>query len=117
PFDERLAAKIGRAGLKDVERDERCPRAAAAGVARAAFEVDPALEILKTRRRALRVERHDLTVEDDRLFQPLRPRPERLRDFRKLIGFLVAQPRPEMDAAAAWRDLGNRPDAVVLGFV
>src|SRR5206468_12513914 len=63
---------------------------------------------------ALGVERHDLAIEDDRLFQTLRPRLKRIRDFGELGGFFVAEPRPQAYTAAARRDLSDGPDAVVL---
>jgi len=114
-LDERLSAKVRRPRAQHVERDER--RACAAGASVAGLEMNAALQVLKAGGLALGVERHDLAVEDDRLFQTLRPRPKRLGDFWELAGFVVAEPRPQADAAAARRDLSDGPDAVVLRFV
>ena len=78
--------------------------------------MDAALELLKSGRPAVRVERDDLSVEHDRLFLPAPPLGERARNFRKLVRFLVAQARPQADGAAG-RDFGDRADAVVFRLV
>src|SRR5204863_2906628 len=114
PFDERLAAKIGGARAKDVEGDECRARA---DVARSGLQMNAALEILETCGLPFGVERDDFAVEDDRLLQPLRPDAKRVRDFWKLIGLLVAQARPQMDAAASGRDFSDRANPVVFRLI
>jgi hypothetical protein len=66
---------------------------------------------------ALRIERDDLAVEDERLLPFRGPLRQGGGNFRELLRLLVAEPRPESDGAAPGRDLGDRADAVVLGFV
>src|SRR6266850_5587251 len=114
-LDEWEPAKIRRAGAQQVERDER--RAGAAGVAGTALQMNAALKALKSRRLTFRIERDDLAVEDERLLQPLRPCANSAGDLGELAGFFVAEARPQVDAGAFRRDLGNRANAVVLRLV
>src|SRR5436190_17172059 len=74
------------------------------------------LQSLESSGAAVRIERDDLAVEDDRLLLPARPLRQGGGDLGELRGFFVAKPRPEADRAC-WRDLGDRPDAVVFRFV
>src|SRR5882724_1934071 len=76
----------------------------------------PPLELLESGRLALRVERNDLAVEDERRFPGMCPLCERCGDLGKLSRFLVAQTRPEVYGSLR-RDLDDRADAVVLGLV
>ena len=83
------------------------------------LEVDAALEPLEAGRTARLVERHDLTVEQDRGFQRAGQRRERVDDRRKLAGLVVAEARPDPDVGT-WltgRDVNQPADAVVFRLV
>ncbi len=99
-LEQRAATQIVRAVAQDIERDER---GAAARSAVLAGEMDPSLQLLKAGRLALRVERDDLAVQDERLLAPRRPFLERRSDLRKLVGLLVAEPRPQADRGTGLR--------------
>src|SRR5436189_1426684 len=77
--------------------------------------MDAALQVLKAGGIPLRVERDDLAVENERRLPPALPAPQRIDDFRKLRALLVAETRPEADAAI--RELDDRANAVVFRFV
>src|SRR5215467_137006 len=115
PFDKRLSAEVDRPRAQHVERNECRPRPS--GLLGPAFEMDAPLQVLKTGGLTFGVERDDLAVEDERLFEPLRPRAKGSRDLWKLTGLFVAEARPQSDAAAPRRDFSNRANAVVLRFV
>src|SRR4029450_7576776 len=79
-------------------------------------QVDAALELLKSAWVALAVQRDDFTVDDERHFQALRPLLKGCDDLWKLRGLFISETRPEAPRASRF-DLGDRSNAVVLGFV
>src|SRR5437867_13357656 len=86
--------------------------------------MNPTLKLLKAGRLAARIEGDDLAVEDGGDLRRASPLFECGGDFRKLLRFLVAQPRPQayhamgLSAARGDRppDLRDRADAVVFGL-
>jgi len=80
--------------------------------------VDPSLQLLESGRPSFLVERDDLAVEHDRLAAAACPRRQRGGNFRELRGLLVAEPRPQDDAAGGpGGNLGDRANAVVFRLV
>jgi hypothetical protein len=101
PLEQRAATKILRAVAQDIEGDERGAQTRSAVLA---GEMDPSLQLLKAGGFALRVERDDLAVQDQRLLARRRPFLECRGDLWKLVRLLIAEPRPEAD-----RGTGRRP--------
>jgi len=81
--------------------------------------VDAALQVLKPDGPLPLVERDDLAVEDNALFDLQGEAGQRFRDGGELRGLVVADARIQADLrhGPARADVRNRPDAVVLGFV
>jgi hypothetical protein len=79
--------------------------------------MNTSLQILKTGRLSVLVQRHDLAIEDDRLVTGTTPSRERLRNLRELIGFVVSKPRPEPHGATTRPDFNDGANAVVFGLV
>ncbi len=101
---QRTAAKIRGAVAQDVEAD-------VGAVGRAA------LQVLKARGAAFRIERDDLAVEHEGRVPPAGPLLQGRDDRGELCRFVVAQPRPQLDRGAARRNVGDGADAVVLRLV
>ncbi len=117
---QRQPDQILGAVAEDVERDERDRRRAArAADVVGAREVDPSLELLKPRRFAGRVERHQLAVEDDTGLDAAAELPQGPGDLRELGCLVVAKPRIQVDRAlAAGRfELDDGTNAIVFRLV
>jgi hypothetical protein len=114
PRDEREVAEVLRSITDHVERDERDAVTIGGGGQRIAA-MDPRLEILEARRPPRGVERHDLSIQDDRRPEPPRQVAEGPHHLGKLGGLVVPEPGPDPDAGAGTRLHGDQgADAVVL---
>ena len=114
-LDERAVPQVRASLSQEVEDDERDRRLLDVAAVRVG-EVDPSLQLLEPGGRAVGVDRDNLAVEDDGLLEAAGPAGEGARDFGKLAGLVVAEPRPEPHVVRR-RDLGDGADAVVLRLV
>src|SRR5947209_15232180 len=114
PLTPGAIAIVGAALAQDVERDERDFGAGAAERDGRLFEINPALQLLKSCRFAVAVEGDDFAVQHERRLAPAGPVFERRRNLRKLMGLLVAESRPETHDRTYLRD---GTDPVVLRLV
>ena len=98
PLGKRPIAQIGATLAQQVKGDVG---GRMAGRILSLRQMNASLELLKPGRLALRVERNDLAVQDDRCLLAAAPALECRGDFRELIGLLVAETGPEPHAPRA----------------
>src|SRR5688500_2628203 len=114
---QRQAADVLAAVPEQIENKEGggLGRVETLDVARAE-DVNAALQLLKSGRPARRIQRNDLSIDEQGRRQLTGERLEGADDGGKLGGFLVAEARPEADVELppSRRHLDQRPDAVVL---
>ena len=115
PLEQRTIAQVGAPVAQHIEHDEGD---AAASPAAPSSQVDASLELLESGR--LHRPASSATISPSSTSGSVRRRAharQRGGHFRKLRRLLVAEPRPETDAGAAGRHLGDGADAVVFRFV
>ncbi len=117
PLGERQPAQIVATVAQEIEGHER--HRLGGGQPRHVLgrgQVNALLQVLEPQRITLRIERHDLAVEEHLGLAPPPPIFEGRRHLRELRGLVVAEARRDghLDAARARCDRDQRADAVVL---